>query len=163
MASSSFAPVEICITSPRSWCICVALWNPMGTSLLAEWTRKTAILNEKPVCDKNCGAFCWMTIYHIVPASINLSTFASLMPLIFRRSFRLVYATDSTVNKPPSLSFLTSVEDIPDFCAEAGDELRWTWQCGPTNAQHGQREAHLKVLDGEWALGLLKFSSLLNS
>lgn len=49
-----------------------------------------------------------------MPASMILSTFASLIPLICKRSFLGEYATDSTVQWPKSLSFLTSRAAIPD-------------------------------------------------
>ena len=49
-----------------------------------------------------------------MPASMILSTLASLIPLIWRRSFLGEKATDSTVQRPASLSFLTSMEAMPD-------------------------------------------------
>jgi hypothetical protein len=45
-----------------------------------------------------------------LPASIILSTLASLIPLICKRSFLGEYATDSTVQKPASLSFSHQVQ-----------------------------------------------------
>jgi len=49
-----------------------------------------------------------------LPASIILSALASLIPLICKRSFLGEYATDSTVQRPASLSFFTSSAAIPD-------------------------------------------------
>lgn len=49
-----------------------------------------------------------------MPASTILSTLASLIPLICRRSFLGEYATDSTVQRPASLSFFMSRDAMPD-------------------------------------------------
>lgn len=49
-----------------------------------------------------------------MPASIILSTLASLIPFICKRSFLGEYATDSTVQRPASLSFFTSRAAMPD-------------------------------------------------
>ena len=49
-----------------------------------------------------------------MPASMILSTLASLIPLICRSSFLGEKATDSTVQRPASLSFFTSREAMPD-------------------------------------------------
>lgn len=51
---------------------------------------------------------------HYKPASIILSTFASLIPLICKRFFLGEYATASTVHRPASFSFFTSTAAIPD-------------------------------------------------
>lgn len=49
-----------------------------------------------------------------VPASMILSTLASLIPLICKSSFLGEYATASTVQRPASLSFFISRAAIPD-------------------------------------------------
>lgn len=49
-----------------------------------------------------------------MPASMILSTFASLIPFICRSSFLGEYATDSTVHRPASFSFFMSMAAIPD-------------------------------------------------
>jgi len=56
-----------------------------------------------------------------MPASMILSTLASLIPLICRRSFLGEYATDSTVQQPASFSFLTSAAAIPDAFRSKGN------------------------------------------
>jgi hypothetical protein len=69
--------------------------------------RENFIFIQIEVCSKT-------EANNYLPASIILSTLASLIPLICKRSFLGEYATDSTVQRPASLSFFTSSAAIPD-------------------------------------------------
>ncbi|TBU45120.1 hypothetical protein BD309DRAFT_956983, partial [Dichomitus squalens] len=109
-ASRFFEPVVMCTSSARRACTSVALWKPRGMIFKASG-REAA------------------------PSAKILSAFCSEMPLMAIRFFFGVYATDSTVFNPASVSFLISCGVMPhsaSLSTRRGPET-WTssssWSC----------------------------------
>ena len=108
--------------SERRWWNSVAVVKPIGTSLDAARGEHASPFGEGRARAHVSARVPrgWENRRHAAhggPSARILSHLASLMPLIARSAFLGVYATDSTVWKPASTSFLTSAALMPDACA----------------------------------------------